>query len=72
VLGALVIEFTAKNGIDMTFMLKDRFEDFGFGSVVYPVMNVRMFMEIALLVAVAGTPSAVYPARKVVVEQSRR
>jgi ABC-type lipoprotein release transport system permease subunit len=44
--------------------MEDQFEDFGFGSVVYPVMNVGMFVEIIVLVIVTGILSAIYPATK--------
>jgi ABC-type antimicrobial peptide transport system permease subunit len=44
--------------------MQDQFEDFGFGSIVYPIMNIKMFVEIVLLVVVAGILSAIYPARK--------
>ncbi len=64
VLALGVIGLTAKSGIDLTFMLKDQFEDYGFGSIVYPILNVKMFAEIVGLVAVAGILSAIYPARK--------
>jgi len=44
--------------------MEDQFEDFGFASIVYPVLNVRMFVEIVVLVILAGILSAIYPARK--------
>lgn len=65
-LGILVISLTAQSGIDLTFMLQDQFEDYGFGSVVYPVMDTGMFLQIVLLVILAGLLSAIYPARKAV------
>lgn len=51
-------------GVDLTFLTGDSLEDYGFGSTVYPVLNVKMFVEIILLVIVAGILSAIYPARK--------
>ncbi len=59
-----VIAFTAKNGIDLSFMMGDNFEDYGFGSVVYPALSVWMFTQIAVLVLICGVVSAIYPARK--------
>ncbi len=65
-LGVLVIGLTARSGLDLTFMLQDQFEDYGFGSVVYPVMDAGMFGQIVLLVILAGLLSALYPAHKAV------
>ncbi len=61
---AIVIALTTKSGIDLSFMMGDDFEDFGFGSIVYPSISVQMFVEIALLVMLCGVLSAIYPARK--------
>ncbi|MDR1557388.1 MAG: FtsX-like permease family protein [Tannerellaceae bacterium] len=63
-LGMLVIGYSAKSGIDLTFLLEDQFEEFGFASVVYPVMQLKTFLEIVALVILAGILSAIYPARK--------
>lgn len=64
VLGAVAITFTAQSGVDLSFMVGDSFEDFGYGSTVYPVMNAAMFAEVIALVIAAGILSAIYPARK--------
>jgi ABC-type antimicrobial peptide transport system permease subunit len=42
----------------------DAREDFGFSSIVHPVIKREMFIEIALLVIAAGILSAIYPAKK--------
>jgi len=42
----------------------DQFEDFGFASIVYPMLNVKMFVQVVVLVILAGVLSAIYPARK--------
>jgi len=55
---------TLQNGIDLSFFMEDQFEDYGFASIVYPMLNVKMFVEIVVLVIFAGVLSAVYPARK--------
>lgn len=60
----LVTNYTGKHGIDLAFMLNANYENFGFSSVVYPLLEVRAFVEIVLLVVVAGIVSAIYPARK--------
>jgi ABC-type lipoprotein release transport system permease subunit len=63
-LGALVVGCTAKEGINLAFLLEDQFEEYGFASVVYPVMQATTFAQIAALVALAAILSAIYPARK--------
>jgi ABC-type antimicrobial peptide transport system permease subunit len=62
--GLSVIAFTGVSGIDLTFLLEDQMEDYGFSSVVYPVMHTGAFIHIVALVALAGLLSAIYPARK--------
>ncbi|MCL2328423.1 MAG: FtsX-like permease family protein [Bacteroidetes bacterium] len=64
ILGIAVILPTMKTGIDLSFFMADQFEDFGFGSKVYPVFDIKMFTEIVVLVLIAGIVSAIYPARK--------
>jgi ABC-type lipoprotein release transport system permease subunit len=62
--GLSVIALTGTSGIDLTFLLEDQMEDYGFSSVVYPVMQAGTFVQIVALVALAGLLSAIYPARK--------
>jgi ABC-type lipoprotein release transport system permease subunit len=62
--GIAVILPTLQSGIDLSFFMGDQFEDFGFSSIVYPIISVRMFIEIVILVSLAGILSAIYPARK--------
>jgi len=64
VAGALLVIPSLKTGIDLTFLMSDNFEDYGYGSVIYPVLNLKMFVQIAVMVVVAGILSAVYPAQK--------
>jgi ABC-type lipoprotein release transport system permease subunit len=64
VVGALVIGSTSQHGIDLTFLLEDQFEEYGFASVVYPVFKASTFVQIVALVVLTGILSAVYPARK--------
>ena len=64
ILGIAVILPTMETGIDLSFFMADQFEDFGFGSMVYPVFDIKMFTEIVVLVLIAGIVSAIYPARK--------
>jgi ABC-type lipoprotein release transport system permease subunit len=67
ILATAVLIPSLKTGIDLTFMVGDvgdAFEDFGYSAIVYPVINLKMFAEIAVLVIVAGILSAIYPAKK--------
>ena len=64
VLGVAVILPTLESGIDMSVLIGDDFEDFGFSSMVYPVLNVKMLVQIVLLVIITGILSAIFPARK--------
>jgi len=64
VLGSLIALPLLKNGIDLTFFMGDYLEDFGFSSIVYPVLNAKMLIQIVGLVLLAGMLSAIYPARK--------
>ncbi|MCL2290284.1 MAG: FtsX-like permease family protein [Bacteroidetes bacterium] len=64
ILGIAVVLPTMETGIDLSFFMEDQFEDFGFASVVYPILNIKMLAEIVVLVILAGILSALYPARK--------
>ncbi|MDR0749537.1 MAG: FtsX-like permease family protein [Tannerellaceae bacterium] len=64
ILATIVLTPSLKTGIDLTFMMGDTFEDYGFSAIVYPVINLKMFVEIAVLVIFAGILSAIYPARR--------
>jgi ABC-type antimicrobial peptide transport system permease subunit len=55
---------TLQNGIDLSFFMGDQFEDFGFSSLVYPMLNIKMLLDVVILVILAGILSAIYPARK--------
>jgi ABC-type lipoprotein release transport system permease subunit len=52
------------SGIDLTFLMGDNFEDYGFSSIIFPAVNVKMFVEIVVMVIVTGILAAIYPARK--------
>lgn len=64
IIALIIIVFTAKNGIDLYFLMGENFEDFGFGSIIYPALSGWMFVQIAVLVVICGIVSAIYPARK--------
>jgi len=64
ILGIAVILPTMETGINLSFMMEDQFEDFGFSSIIYPIFSLAMLMQIVGLVLLAGFFSAIYPARK--------
>jgi ABC-type lipoprotein release transport system permease subunit len=64
ILATVVLLPSLETGIDLAFIAGDGFEDYGFSSFVYPVIDLKMFVEIAVMVIVAGILSAIYPARK--------
>jgi ABC-type lipoprotein release transport system permease subunit len=64
VAGTAVILPSIRNGIDLSYLMGDMFEDYGFSSIIYPILDVRMFVQILIPVILAGVLSAVYPARK--------
>jgi len=64
ILGVATILPTIESGIDLTPFMGDQFEDFGFSSMVYPVLNSAMLIQTMVLVILAGILSAIYPARK--------
>jgi len=55
---------TLESGIDLSGFIGDDFEDFGYSSIIYPIFNVRMIVQIVVLVIITGILSAIYPARK--------
>ncbi|MDR2774594.1 MAG: FtsX-like permease family protein [Tannerella sp.] len=66
ILAAIALLPSIHYGIDLHFMMGDTFEDYGFSSVVFPVVNVKMLAQIIVLVVLAGILSAVYPAGKAI------
>ena len=64
ILGVALVLPALNTGIDLTFLMGDQFEDFGFSSIIYPILNIGMVIEIVVLVILAGILSAIYPAKK--------
>jgi len=64
ILGAVIVGWTSRNGIDLTFIGGNLFEDYAFVAVVYPKLNMKMLIQITVLVILTGILSAIYPARK--------
>ncbi|MDR2824770.1 MAG: FtsX-like permease family protein [Prevotellaceae bacterium] len=64
ILAVAILVPSLKSGVDLTFMMGNSFEDYGFSSVVYPILEIKTFIQISILVFVAGILSAIYPAIK--------
>lgn len=64
VIGATIIVWTSHKGIDLSIVGGDLFEDYAFVTIVYPVMNLKMFFQIVGLVIITGILSSIYPTRK--------
>ncbi|MDR2971135.1 MAG: FtsX-like permease family protein [Bacteroidales bacterium] len=64
ILAALVLIPSMQSGIDLTLLIGDSFDHFGFGTTVYPILNFDILLKIVILVIVASILSAIYPARK--------
>ena len=64
ILGAVAILPSINSGIDLTPLMSNNFEDFGFGSIIFPILNIKTFVQITILVIIAGILSAIYPAVK--------
>jgi ABC-type lipoprotein release transport system permease subunit len=64
ILAIAVLVPTLQTGIDLSFMMGDTFEDYGYSSIVYPVISLKMIIDIVAMVVVAGILSAIYPAIK--------
>jgi ABC-type lipoprotein release transport system permease subunit len=64
ILAVALLVPSLKSGIDLTFFMGDSFEDYGYSSIVYPILNIKTFIQIVVLVFIAGILSAIYPARK--------
>jgi len=64
ILGTALILPSINSGIDLTPLVAADFEDYGFGSIVFPILNLKMFVQMTILVIIAGILSAIYPAIK--------
>jgi ABC-type lipoprotein release transport system permease subunit len=67
ILGVAFILPSVHNGLDLTPLMGNDFVDWGFGSVIYPELNIGTFVKIGCMVIAAGILSAIYPARKALV-----
>jgi ABC-type antimicrobial peptide transport system permease subunit len=64
ILGILFVFPLQKTGIDLSFYIKDYYEDFGFSSMIYPILSIKTHIQVVFLVILTGILSAIYPARK--------
>jgi len=64
ILGSAVIALTARNGIDLSKLYGDGLAEMGFSAVLTPVIHSAEYIQIVVLVILAGVLSSIYPARK--------
>ncbi len=61
--GIILTLLTQKSGIDLS-MYAQGLEDMGYASIIYPVMETKSFVVVAILVFLTGIIASIYPARK--------
>jgi ABC-type lipoprotein release transport system permease subunit len=59
----LLVSYFGKHGIDLS-MFESGMAGFGFNSMVYPYIDINVYIKIVIMVIIAGIVSAVVPARK--------
>ncbi len=64
IISYLLILYTAKNGIDLTAMYQEGMEAWGFSAHLYPEIGWDSFIQVTVLVVIAGILASIYPARK--------
>ena len=57
----LSISFFGNTGINLTGAM---YEDFGFGSIIYPTLDPSRYIDVAIMVFIMALIAAVFPARK--------
>jgi len=62
--GSVVIAATASAGIDLSALYGDGLAEMGFSAVLTPVIGVKEYVMIVMLVFITGIISSIYPARK--------
>ena len=63
ILGVVLTMITSNSGIDLS-MYAEGLEDMGYAAHIYPVLETKMVIIIAILVILTGIIASVYPARK--------
>lgn len=64
ILGSGLIALTARNGIDLSSLYGEGLAEMGFSAVLTPVIHTTEYIQIVVLVILAGILSSIYPARK--------
>jgi ABC-type lipoprotein release transport system permease subunit len=62
-ISAILIAIFQQTGINLT-MWAEGIEAFGFSSVIYPVLTLRNYIDITILVVLTGVIASIWPARK--------
>lgn len=63
-LAVLSVNWLGNTGIDMAAMGGESLSEFGYDTVVYPIITLSDFFSISVLVAITALVSAIYPAVK--------
>lgn len=62
--GALTIKITGNLGIDLAAVGGDSMEDFGFPSLIYPFLEVDLFINLTVMVVLTAMVTAIFPSLK--------
>ena len=63
VIGYIICKHLERVGLDLYFW-KEAYSSFGYSSIIYPVINLRMIIFTGIAVVIMGVISALYPAYK--------
>ncbi|MDP4206831.1 MAG: FtsX-like permease family protein, partial [Bacteroidota bacterium] len=63
IIGYTISRYFGKAGIDLYFW-KEAYAEFGYSSLVYPVIDSKTLIITAIMVIITGVLSAIYPAYK--------
>jgi ABC-type antimicrobial peptide transport system permease subunit len=64
-IGYIICQHLGRVGLNLYFW-KDVYSSFGYSSLIYPVVNLRLVLFTGIMVIIMGIFSAIYPALKAV------
>jgi ABC-type lipoprotein release transport system permease subunit len=64
IFASLLSMYFGRTGIDLSMGGSEVYESMGYNSIIYPVLNVGIVVEVAIMVVIASILSAIYPAIK--------
>ncbi|MEX2457163.1 MAG: FtsX-like permease family protein [Balneolaceae bacterium] len=65
ILASLTIAYLSRQGIDLT-MFGDGLSELGYDSIVYPIMNLSHYGNVAIIVVIAALLASLFPAMKAI------